>query len=156
MFLLFFICWVIFNQSFTLEIALFGIAISALVYLFICKFMDYSIKKDLFIMKKLPLIVAYIFVLVWEVIKANFSLWVNFYIRKSLKEPVLVTFKTRLQSRIARTLLANSITLTPGTITTTMEGNVLTVHCVDKSLAKGLNDSVFERRLLKLEEGFNR
>ncbi len=107
-------------------------------------------------MKKLPQIAAYVFVLIWEVLKANVSLFTNFYFKKKLKDPVIVTFETKLKTRLARTLLANSITLTPGTITAGMEGNVFTVHCVDKSLAAGLNDTVFEKRLLKLEEGFDK
>ena len=43
MFIMFFLCWVIFNQAFTLEIAIFGIVISAALYLFCCKFMGFSI-----------------------------------------------------------------------------------------------------------------
>lgn len=156
MFILFFLCWVIFNQAFSLEIAIFGIVISAVVYLFVCKFMDYSVKKDLFIMKKLPGIVAYVFVLFWEIVKANVHLFFRFYASKKTCDPVMVTFKTGLKSRIARSLLANSITLTPGTITTSMEGNTFTVHCIDKSMAEGLDNSVFEKRLLKLEEGFDK
>lgn len=156
MFLLLFFCWVIFNQSFTLEIAIFGVIISALIYLFCCKFMDYSIKKDLFIMKKIGSIFAYIWVLVVEIIKANLILFNRFYLHKSLKSPVIVTYKCKLKTRIARVVFANSITLTPGTITTVLEGNTLMIHCVDESLAAGLDDTVFEKRLMKLEEGFDK
>lgn len=156
MFILFFLCWVIFNQAFTLEIAIFGVIISAVIYLFVCKFMDYSVKKDLFIMKKLPGIISYMFVLFGEIVKANVHLFFHFYANKKMCDPVMVTFKTNLKSRIARALLANSITLTPGTITMSMEGDTFTVHCIDKSLAEGLDCSVFEKRLIKLEEGFDK
>ena len=47
MLLLFFLAWVVFNGRLTLEIALFGIAVSGAVFAFVCRFMDYSLKKEL-------------------------------------------------------------------------------------------------------------
>ena len=156
MFILFFLCWVIFNQSFTLEIAIFGIVISAAVYLFMCKFMNYSVKKDIFIMKKLPLIIDYVLVLIWEVIKANLVIFKLFFTLKAKdRETAIVHFRTKLKSNTATVFLSNAITLTPGTITMDLRDDCLTVHCYDKSLAEGLNNLVFERKLLKLEEGFD-
>ena len=156
MFILFFVCWVIFNQAFSLEIAIFGIVLSAVMLLFICKFMDYSIKKDFILLKKFPLIIVYALTLLKEIIKANFVLFRLFFFHsKEKREPVMVTFESRLKTRTARVFLANAITLTPGTITVKVKGNMLTVHCYDKSLATGLNDTVFEKRLLKLEEGWD-
>lgn len=154
MFLFLFICWVIFNQNFTLEIAIFGIVISAVVYLFACKFMDFSIQKDLFIAKKLPRMFIYIVVLFKEVIKANFVLIKVFVIGRKEREPIIVEFESKLKYQVSRVFLANAITLTPGTITVSLEGNTFKVHCYDKSLAAGLNDTVFEKQLLKIEEGF--
>jgi multicomponent Na+:H+ antiporter subunit E len=49
-------------------------------------------------------------------------------------------------------ILANSITLTPGTITVSLTDDHLLVHCLDKSLAEGMDDSVFVRLLQKMEE----
>lgn len=156
MFILFFVCWVIFNQAFTVEIAIFGIVLSVVMFLFICKFMDYSIKKDIILLKKFPQIIAYALILLKEIIKANFVLYRLFFLHsKEKREPVMVTFESRLKTRTARVFLANAITLTPGTITVKVKGNMLTVHCYDKSLAAGLNDTVFEKRLLKLEEGWD-
>ncbi|MCR5721487.1 MAG: Na+/H+ antiporter subunit E [Lachnospiraceae bacterium] len=156
MFILFFICWIVFNQAFTLEIAIFGLVLSALMLLFICKFMDYSIKKDIVLLKKFPSMIVYALVLLKEIIKANFVLYKLFFLHsKEKREPVMVTFESRLKTRTARVFLANAITLTPGTISVKVKGNKLTVHCYDKSLAAGLNDTVFEKRLLKLEEGWD-
>ena len=156
MFILFFVCWIVFNQAFTLEIAIFGIVLSVVMFLFICKFMDYSIKKDIILLKKFPQIIAYALILLKEIIKANFVLYRLFFLHsKEKREPVMVTFESRLKTRTARVFLANAITLTPGTITVKVKGNMLTVHCYDKSLVAGLNDTVFEKRLLKLEEGWD-
>ena len=54
MLLLFFIAWIVFNGRITLEIVLFGIAVSGLMFGFICKFMDYSLEKERALYKKLP------------------------------------------------------------------------------------------------------
>ena len=67
-------------------------------------------------------------------------------------EPVIVRVHTDLKSETARVILANSITLTPGTITVSMTDNDLLVHCLDKSLSEGMEDSVFVRLLKKMEE----
>ena len=100
--------------------------------------------------------IVYALVLLKEIIKANFVLYKLFFLHsKEKREPVMVTFESRLKTRTARVFLANAITLTPGTISVKVKGNKLTVHCYDKSLAAGLNDTVFEKRLLKLEEGWD-
>ena len=67
-------------------------------------------------------------------------------------EPKLVRFRTDLKTDLARVILANSITLTPGTITVTLEGDEYLVHCLDKSMAEGMDDSIFVRLLHQLEE----
>ena len=66
-------------------------------------------------------------------------------------EPAVVRFKTDLKTQQARILLANSITLTPGTITVSLEEDEYVVHCLDKSLAEGINSSVFVTLLRKME-----
>ena len=48
-------------------------------------------------------------------------------------------------------VLANSITLTPGTITIRMEGNEFYVHCLDKEFAEGMESSIFVELLSKME-----
>ncbi len=66
-------------------------------------------------------------------------------------EPQLVHFTSGLKSEFARVVLANSITLTPGTITVSLEGNEFYVHCLDKEFAEGLENSIFEELLKKME-----
>ncbi|MBQ2700646.1 MAG: 50S ribosome-binding GTPase, partial [Clostridia bacterium] len=40
---------------------------------------------------------------------------------------------------------------TPGTITVNVKESTYLVHCLDSSMAEGLEDSEFERRLMKME-----
>ena len=57
---------------------------------------------------------------------------------KNLIKPRVVNFKTRLRNNIARVTLANSITLTPGTITIRMEDDVFSVHALSSKVAADL------------------
>lgn len=147
-----FALWLVFNGKVTLEIVLFGIVLSAAVYWFCCKFLEYSPKRELLALRLLPQGIGYFFVLVWEVIKANCGA-INLIVSPKYEvEPVLVTFRTDLKTDLARTVLANSITLTPGTITVELTEDEFKVHCLDKEMAEGLEDSVFVRLLMKMEQ----
>ena len=53
---------------------------------------------------------------------------------------------------VALVVLANSITLTPGTITVELEGRELAVHCLDRSFSKGMAGGDFVKLLHRIEE----
>jgi multicomponent Na+:H+ antiporter subunit E len=152
MLLLFFLAWIIFNGRVTLEIVLFGIVISLAVFWFLCKFMDFSIQRERNFYRKLPRLLQYGYVLVREIVSANLTVCRMILTRKETMEPVIVRVHTDLKTETAKVILANSITLTPGTITVSMSGQELLVHCLDKSLSEGMEDSVFVKLLQKLEE----
>ena len=152
MLLLFFFIWIVFNGKITVEITLFGIVIAALIFAFICKFMDYSLQKEIVLYKRSLHLFHYFCVLIVEIIKANLAVIHMILTNKEIMEPVIVRFRTNLKTEFARVLLANSITLTPGTITVTLEENEYTVHCLDNSLADGMEDSIFVKMLEKIEE----
>ena len=152
MFVLFLLIWIIFNGQITLEIVLFGILISALIVQFMCKFMDYDIKGERMNIKLLLLGIKYLFILVWEIIKANLAVIKLIMDSRYELEPAIVKFKTTLSREETRVLLANSITMTPGTITASLEGEEFVVHCLDKSLADGIDSSVFVEQLKRMEE----
>lgn len=151
MLILFFLLWIIFNGNISTEIVLFGIGISAAIFFFVCKYMDYSIKKELILIKILPLLIEYALILIWEIIKANFVTTKYILNQKIEIEPQLIHFKVPLQTNIAKVILANSITLTPGTITVSLEGNEYRVHCLDSDLAEGIFESIFVKKLFKIE-----
>lgn len=151
MLLLFFLIWIIFNGQLTWEIVAFGVVIAAAMYWFICKFMGYRPEMDLLLCRKFLLILQYVFVLVKEIVKANYAVMKMILSSRYEIEPVIVKFKTNLKTTPARILLANSITLTPGTITVSLEGDEYVVHCLDKELAKGINSSIFVTLLSRLE-----
>ena len=149
---LFFLVWVIFNGRLTLEIAIFGAAVTAVVFAFVCRFMDYSLQKEFRFYRMVPGFFRYLYHLVREIVSANLQVSRLILTRRETMEPVVVHLHTNLKTGTARVILANSITLTPGTITVSLTDQELLVHCLDKSLSEGMEDSVFVRLLEKLEE----
>jgi len=92
--------------------------------------------------------VQYLPWLVWQIVLANFHvLYVTLHPRmKDLIEPQIITFKTNLKSEMAIVTLANSITLTPGTITVTADSDgVFKVHAIDTASAEGCPGDMLEK-----------
>ncbi|MEE1312917.1 MAG: Na+/H+ antiporter subunit E [Lachnospiraceae bacterium] len=152
MLLLFFICWIIFAGDFTFEIAVFGILVSIAVFTFQCKFLDYSIQKEKRLYRNILWGIGYAVILVLEILKSNIGVLQLILSPKYEVEPKLVRFRTDLKTDLARVILANSITLTPGTITVTLEGDEYLVHCLDGQMAEGMDDSIFVHLLHQLEK----
>ena len=120
--------------------------------MFANRFMGYTITKEKRFFKKLPLAIEYIAILLTEIIKANLVVLKILFTPGRRIKPVLVHFPAPLKKEIYKVILADSITLTPGTITVRMNEDGYLVHCLDESLAEGLNDGVFVRFLKRMEE----
>ncbi len=106
-------------------------AVVAIVLTFIlANSVDYKIDIK-FPIRLLVFIIVYIPVFVVELIKANVD------IARRVLSPTIplnsgfVKVKTELDGDFAKLALANSITLTPGTLTVDVKGNELYIHCVD-------------------------
>lgn len=151
MFLLFFLVWIILNGRITVEIGILGLILSAVLFYFICRFMGYSIKKEFMLFHLIPLFFQYFCVLIQEIVKANLCVLKIIVSPEIQPEPALVYFCTDLKSELSKVILANSITLTPGTITVSLEENRFCVHCLDRELAEGMEESVFVELLKKME-----
>ena len=151
MFILILLLWILFNGQLTLEIFLFGLVFATAFYAFLCKFLGFSLKKDIGYIKKLGYVIEYLIILLVEIIKANIATAKILLSSRYEVEPAIVKFKTKLKSEKARVVLANSITLTPGTITVRLQYDEFTVHCLDKSFAEGLSDSIFVKLLMRME-----
>ncbi len=65
-------------------------------------------------------------------------------------EPGILKVRTGLESRMGRLMLANSITLTPGTLTVEVDGEWLYVHCVT------LGETDTESATREIAAGFER
>ncbi len=86
----------------------------------------------------LLLLVKMILLLLKDVAVANLQVARLVLSRNMPVEPQVVEFNSRLHSPLSRTLLANAITLTPGTLTVNIDGSRFTVHCLTARNAESL------------------
>ena len=151
MFICFFALWVVLNGKWTTEIGVFGLVFAALAYAFTWKYMGYSPKVDLALVMRAPSAIAYGWNLLKEIVKANLAVSKMILRSDFVPEPQLVQFDVDLKKNRHLVALANSITLTPGTITVDLHDNHFLVHALDKSLVDGLDDGGFVQQLMDME-----
>jgi multicomponent Na+:H+ antiporter subunit E len=77
------------------------------------------------------LLVGYLILIMVKVYAASFR--ISFKVITGNISPRIVHFRSRLRSDLARVALANSITLTPGTLTLDLEEDHLVVHWLEAS-----------------------
>jgi multicomponent Na+:H+ antiporter subunit E len=84
--------------------------------------------------------------LMWQVVVANLSMLRLTLLPGAIREmePSIVKINTKLKSDFARFLLANSITLTPGTITVKVLGDEFYVHSISRAATEGLDGRMEE------------
>lgn len=149
---IFVLFWIVLNGKVTGEIIALGIVISLLVFLFACRYLGYSVKKDLRFLRKFPVLLWYLGNLILEVMKATFNVMKFVFSFKYEVEPVLIHFSVDFRTNIGRVMMANYITLTPGTITVDVDGNDFTVHCLDKDFSQGIDECLMVKIIKKMEE----
>ena len=146
----FFLLWMILNGRITWETVLIGLAVTAGVSAVFYRVSGYTLEKDKKLFRNFLLLVEYVLVLVAEILKASFSVALFTFRPGAHPSPVLVEFDTGLPGSFRNVLLANSITLTPGTFTVRQDGSRFLVHCLTPAYAKGIDDSRFIRLLRRL------
>jgi len=152
LFLIFLIIWIIISAKITVEIVIVGAIISALVLLFQYKNMNYRPTLNRKTPKKLLLWILYALTLITEIAKAAFSI-IRIVMNPTLKiTPCIIHFKTKLTDPTLRVVLANSITITPGSIIVELNDGQYSAHCLTTEVADTLENSIFEQQLLKIEK----
>lgn len=96
-------------------------------------------------------LVHYLLWLTWQIVLANLAVFKLAFAPRSALQPQIVRHRTRLKSDFEKFLLANSITLTPGTVTIKILGDTFYVHAIDDTSAAGLNGEM-DRRIARIFE----
>lgn len=74
--------------------------------------------------------IIYLFIFIWECLKANIDVAYRVLHPAMPIRPGIVKVKTTLKSDMAKMLLANSITMTPGTISVDIIDDYLYIHWI--------------------------
>ena len=152
MFLLFFVLWLLFNGRVTWDVVGFGLVLSAAVTVFAVKICGWSTERSRKTLRIGWQLVCYAACLLVEIVKANLAtLKVILSPNASQVRPQIFRFDSRLHKTYLQTILANSITITPGTYTINIDGSVLTVHALNTEFAEGTPGSGLNLRLMDME-----
>ena len=148
-----FVLWIVFNSQITWELIAFGVVIALALSFFVQRFVAprLTLKNQLKLIRQLPGYARYVWLLIKEITLANLAVMRLILSDRDIVVPKLATFHTKLQTKAARVILADCITLTPGTITVHTQGDEYLVHCLDEAMEERLVNSEFEKRLLKKE-----
>ena len=151
-----FLIWLAFTTTFALPEVITGVVVSLIIaYYGYRSFTSLGLKS--ITPKRFLYMVEYIFVFLWALIKANLNVAKIVLTPKMPIKPGIVEFESKLKSDYAKMILANSITLTPGTFTVDIVDNRFYIHwlvveATDPDEAYKLIAEPFEKILLKIYE----
>ncbi|HRW62559.1 MAG TPA: Na+/H+ antiporter subunit E [Bacteroidales bacterium] len=129
-FIVLMIVWILINNSFKIEIIAIGAILSFLLAIVFGSRTD-VLNEFKFTPAAFFYTGVYLIVFLSELIKSNIDVALR-VLKPSLPiNPGIVKTKTVLKSKMARMILTNSITLTPGTLTVDIEGDILYIHWID-------------------------
>ena len=144
-FLILFAVWLVFSGHFDALHLTLGLACSALVAGFSSELLLPQAPSSRTAVTA-GRVLRYLPWLLYQIVLANLHI-VYLVWRPGQLRPRIVQFKTSLTSDLARAVLGNSITLTPGTITLDIVDDEFTVHAVSDQAARSVRSGEMERRV---------
>ncbi|MHC4958576.1 MAG: Na+/H+ antiporter subunit E [Planctomycetota bacterium] len=141
--------WLLWSGYFILQPLILGAA-SVLLVLWIALRMRIVDREGvpLDLLARLPLYVPW---LMWEIVKANIDVTRRILSPRLPISPRVIEIDSSQRRDLARVIYANSITLTPGTVTIDVRGRHFTVHALTKEAADGVLTGDMDRRCTRLE-----
>ncbi len=86
-----------------------------------------------------------------EILKSNW-LVIRCILSPSMPiSPTVVALRSSQHTDLGRVIYANSITLTPGTVTIEVDGDITEVHALTRETAEDLNQGEMDRRVTAVE-----
>ena len=152
--LLLMIVWIAFTTTFTSEELITGAIVSMIISLLSIR-MFTCCKLSILAPKRIFYMIVYFFVFIIALIRANFDVARRVLTPSLPINPGIVKFKTKLKTDYSKMVLANSITLTPGTLSVDIIDDTFYIHWIDVKTTdpeKAFKDIAwqFEKILLKI------
>ncbi len=85
--------------------------------------------------------------LFWEIVKANLEVARLILAPRLPISPTVIKVKASQGEDLGRVIYANSITLTPGTVSIDLRGDTIEVHAITRDMAAGLETGEMDRRV---------
>ena len=155
-FILFFAMWVLLTFSIELQEIMVGLVVAFVATLLTRDLFPDEMLK-FFNPRRLLWAILYIPYLIYYIILANFDVAYRVLNPDLPITPGIIKVKTTLESEMAKTILANSITLTPGTLTVEIDGDNYYIHWInitteDPEKQRQIIIDKFERMLMSIFE----
>jgi len=155
-FILSMILWIMLTFEFTVSNLVVGAFASLITSLIFTRFFVKNIFK-LIQPHRYFWFIVYLFVFIWECIKANIDVAYRVLHPAMPIRPGIVKVKTTLKSDMAKMLLANSITMTPGTISVDIIDDYLYIHWIyissdDPEVYTAIITGAFEKYIKRIIE----
>ena len=148
-----FLLWIIFNGRITGDVLISGVLVAFFISVFCCRYLGYRMKIGRPVFKRCFMLFRYLPLLIWEMVKANFQV-IGVVLSPKIKiRPCIIHFQPQIKSTLGRVLLANSITVVPGSVTCEMTDKGYSVHALTPQIARAQQYSAFEKLILKMESG---
>ena len=144
--------WLLITWSLHIQSLMMGVVACILVVWFCRDMLIFGDERPRIAIRNLFRLVVYVANLVIEIIKANIQVALIVLNPRMPISPTLIEFKTNVKSDLGKVILANSITLTPGTLTIDLENDVYLVHCLTRENAASVVNWHMATRLLEMEE----
>jgi multicomponent Na+:H+ antiporter subunit E len=151
-----FLLWICFNGRIGWDVIAVGLVLCVLMGFLLRHAVGYSPRKELLTIARLPAIFRYMGVLLREIVSANMAVIKLILSPYARLQGQLVFFTPELKSTYARVVLANSITITPGTITVQLRDGRFCVHTIRDEFVEDMEHSAFAMEAARLEAKFTK
>jgi len=94
---------------------------------------------------------GYLLWMTGQIVAANLDVARRVWLGRSSISPVIFTVRSGQKTEVGRVLYANSITMTPGTVTLSVRDDILEVHALTREAAADLQKGEMDRRVSALE-----
>lgn len=143
--------WIILCEKISFEVLIIGMILSFVIHYINNRVFTFMQFCNFFKLQNCIIYIKFFILLIKEIFIANIHVAMVILSPNINTSPCLIKFKTNLKTDMSKAILANSITLTPGTITVDVNGDEFTVHCLNEDYGKSLSNSGFEKLLFELE-----
>jgi multicomponent Na+:H+ antiporter subunit E len=89
--------------------------------------------------------------LAWEIVKSNVDVARRILSPTLPISPTVIRLKASQKSELGKVIYANSITLTPGTVSIDIDGDKIEVHALTREAAQALRTGDMDRRVTRFE-----
>ncbi|MDD8023737.1 MAG: Na+/H+ antiporter subunit E [Paracoccaceae bacterium] len=146
------VVWLLLANAYTLNSLVFGLLMGLLIPWITAPYWPERPR-----IRNFPMIVEYALIVLWDILKSNITVArIVLFVPNDKLEPAWVTVPLDLHEPEAITVLAGTITMTPGTLTAELaaDGHSLLVHCLHAPDPDGVRDEIKERYERRLKEIF--